>query len=92
VNRVNDNKKESRWVIISSKLAISLRVCYPVDQGLWLYLLGISVFGNANQVFVKFLSRLEVFRYAFIILAKSTTKCEILEQTEDELVGVLFNP
>ena len=32
MNGVDENKKECRWVVIASELAVTLRVGYPVDH------------------------------------------------------------
>jgi hypothetical protein len=69
VNRVDENKKESRWVVVASELAVTLCVSYFVDHGLRFDLLGFRVLRNADKVFIYGLCRFKVFRYAVIVLA-----------------------
>ncbi len=57
MNGVDENKKECRWVVIASELAVTLRVGYPVDHRLGFDLLSFSVFCNADEVFVDCLCR-----------------------------------
>jgi hypothetical protein len=56
----------------------------------WLNLASVCVFGDSNQVLVCRFNSLEVLSNIVVELAQTAAKRKVLEQAEDELVGVFF--